>query len=85
MNGGVCMDKVNMFFSTVGIIFAVLGITKILSYDVSLPIMHVCLGVICLNRGVIEVRNGKKNSAFFDFLLGALFILLVIVRLWRGL
>ena len=79
------MDKVNMFFSTVGIIFAVLGITKILSYDVSLPIMHVCLGVICLNRGVIEIKAGKKNSAFFDFLLGTAFLLLVIVRLMRGL
>ena len=38
-----------------------------------------------LTRIVVNVRTGKKNSAFFDFLLGTLFLLLVIVRLWRGL
>ena len=79
------MDKVNLISSFVAMIFGIMSLTKTLSYDVTMPIMNVCLGIACLSRGVIEVRNGKKNSAFFDFLLGALFILLFTVHLRRGL
>lgn len=82
---GYSMDKIKLFFSFVGMIFGILGLTKTLSYDISLPIMDVCLGMVCLCSGVIKVRTGKKNSAFFDFLLGTLFLLLVTVHLMRGL
>ena len=79
------MDKVNLISSFIGMIFGIMSLTKTLSYDIAMPIMNVCLGIACLSRGVIEVKSGKKNSAFFDFLLGALFILLVTVHLMRGL
>lgn len=79
------MDKLKLIFSSVGMIFGILALTKTLSYDITMPIMNVCLGMVCLCSGVINVRTGKKNNAFFDFLLGALFILLVTVHLRRGL
>ena len=79
------MDKVNLISSFVGMIFGILSLTKTLSYDITMPIMTVCIGLTCLSRGVIEVRTGKKNSAFFDFLLGSLFLLFIIVHLRRGL
>jgi hypothetical protein len=79
------MDKLKLIFSSVGMIFGILALTKTLSYDITMPILDVCLGMVCLCSGVINVRTGKKNSAFFDFLLGTLFLLLVIVRLMLGL
>ena len=79
------MYKLKLIFSSVGMIFGILALTKTLSYDITMPIMNVCLGMVCLCSGVINVRTGKKNNAFFDFLLGALFILLVTVHLRRGL
>ncbi len=79
------MDKLKLFFSFVGLIFGILSLTKTLSYDITMPIMNVCLGMVCLCSGVIKVRTGKKNSAFFDFILGTLFLLLVAVKLGRGL
>lgn len=77
------MQKINLISAAIGVVFAVLGLTKNLSYDISLTVMNVCLGISCLSRAVIEFRIGKKNSAFLDFLLGALFLAMVAVRLWR--
>ena len=68
------MDKVNLFFSAVAVVFGILTLTKALSYETTMPIMNLCLGIACISRGVTEIRAKKTGSACIDFLLGVLFL-----------
>lgn len=67
------MDKIRNIFRFIAAVFAVLSLTKIISYDIAMPAMCVSMGIFCLSNGVLEVKKGKRISAVVDFLLSALF------------
>ncbi len=53
--------------------FAVLGLTGILEYDISLPVMFVCLGLTNLVTSREYYDKGDKKSAKY-FLILSIFI-----------
>ena len=60
------------------ILFAILGLTGVLEYDISQPIMFTCLGLLNLIMAKEYSNKGDKKSAKY-FLILSLFILGVII------
>ncbi len=50
------MSKVRMFFAIPVMIFGLLGLTKVISYDIALLMTSAGLGPVCLCN-VMELKN----------------------------
>ena len=60
------MNIAKAVFSALTVIFALLGVTNILDYDFSLPMMFICLGLAML-------MNAKEHYAKGEKMMGHLF------------
>ena len=74
------MKNMKLFLSALTVTFAILGLTKILSTDISMPITFVCLASTMFITAKEYKDKQQKNSAIYFLLLG---IFLLIVTLYN--
>lgn len=72
------MKIVKIILSIITILFAVLGLTKVLSFDIANPIMLVSLATLLLLRS-IEYKNSRDKSGFILTCLTAVFVYVVVI------
>lgn len=72
------MRKMKLLFSALTVVFAIVGLTKMLPYDFVMPITFVCLSVTMFITSKEYKDNGQKPSAMHFMLLG-IFLLIVTV------
>ena len=77
------MNKVKMIFAIQTVIFAVLGLTKAISYDISHLMTTAGLIVVLFCCVLEELRAGKKFIAVIDFLFAVVFLILLVIRVLR--
>ena len=64
--------------SIITMLFAVLGLVKILPFDIANPIMLVSLSTLLLLRSV-EYKNNRDKSGFIMTCLTAVFVYIVVI------
>ena len=70
------MKNLKLFFSALTVAFAILGLTKTISTDISMPIMFVCLSTtMFITSKEYKDKNAKSTSIYF--LLLGIFLLIV--------
>lgn len=72
------MKVVKIILSTITILFAILGLLKILSFNVANPIMLTALATLLLLRGV-EYKNSRDKSGFLISIITAVFVYVVVI------
>ena len=72
------MKNLKLFFSAVTVAFAILGLIKAISTDISMPITFVSL-VIALFITSKEYKDEQQKSTSLYFLLLGIFLLIVTV------
>ena len=70
------MKTFKLLFSTLAVAFAILGLTKTLSADITLPVTFVSLAITFFLTAK-EQRNNDQTSTATYFLLVGLFLLLI--------
>ena len=70
------MKNLKLFFSASTVAFAILGLTKALSTDITMPITFICLATTIFITSKEYKDKQQKNSAVYFLLLG-LFLLIV--------
>ncbi len=70
------MKNLKLFFSALTVAFAILGLAKALSTDITMPITFVCLATTMLITSKEYKDKQQKNSAIYFLLLG-IFLLVV--------
>ena len=70
------MKNLKLFFSSLTVAFAILGLTKALSTDVTMPIMFVGLAITMFITSKEYKDKQQKNTAIYFLLLGV-FLLIV--------
>lgn len=70
------MKNLKLFFSSLTVAFAILGLTKALSTDITMPIMFVCLAITMFITSKEYKDKQQKNTAVYFLLLGV-FLLIV--------
>ena len=72
------MKNLKLFFSALTVAFAILGLTKALSTDITMPITFICLATTIFITSKEYKDKKQKNTAVYFLLLG-LFLLIVTV------
>lgn len=72
------MKVAKIILSIITIMFATLGILKILSFNAANPIMLTALATLLLLRGV-EQKNNRDKSGFLISIITALFVYVVVI------
>lgn len=67
-----------IILSIITMLFAVLGLVKILPFDIANPIMLVSLATLLLLRSV-EYKNNRDKSGFIMTCLTAVFVYVVVI------
>ena len=70
------MNNLKLFFSALTVAFGILGLTKALSADISMPIMFVCLAITMFITAK-EYKDKQQKSTAVYFLLLGIFLLAV--------
>ncbi len=70
------MKNLKIFFSALTVAFAILGLTKALSTDITMPIMFICLAVTMLITSKEYKDKEQKNTSLYFLLLG-IFLLII--------
>ena len=70
------MIKLKLFFSALTVAFAILGLTKAVSTDITMPKMFVCLAITMFITSKEYKEKEQKNTAVYFLLLG-IFLLIV--------
>ena len=70
------MKNLKLFFSALTVAFGILGLTKALSTDITMPITFVCLAITMFITSKEYKDKQQKNTAVYFLLLG-LFLLIV--------
>ena len=70
------MKNLKLFFSALTVAFGILGLTKALSTDITMPITFVCLATTMFITSKEYKDKQQKNTAVYFLLLG-LFLLIV--------
>jgi len=70
------MKNLKLFFSALTVAFAILGLTKVLSTDITMPIMFVCLAITMFITSKEYKDKEEKHTAVYFLLLG-IFLLIV--------
>ncbi len=70
------MKNLKLFFSALTVAFAILGLTKALSTDITMPITFICLATTMFLTSKEYKDKQQKNTAVYFLLLG-LFLLIV--------
>ena len=72
------MRNLKLFFSALALAFAILGLTKTLSFDITLPVTFVSFALTMFITSKEYKDKGQKKSALHFILLG-IFLLLITV------
>lgn len=72
------MKIAKIILSIITVLFAVLGLVKILPFDMANPIMLVSLATLLLFRSV-EYKNNRDKSGFIMTCLTAVFVYVVVI------
>ena len=64
------MKNLKLFFSALTVSFAILGLTKALSTNITMPITFVCLATTMLMTSKEYKDKQQKSSAIYFLLLG---------------
>ncbi len=72
------MKNLKLFFSALTVAFGILGLTKTLSTDITMPIMFVCLATTMFITSK-EYKDKQQKSTAVYFLLLGIFLLIVTV------
>ena len=72
------MKIAKILLSIITILFAVLGLTKVLLFDITNPIMLTSLATLLLLRSV-EYKNNREKSGFVLTCLTAVFVYGVVI------
>lgn len=70
------MQNAKLFFSALTAAFGILGLTKALSYNITMPVTFVCLAITMFITSKENRDNGQKRSALYFLMLG-IFLLAV--------
>ncbi|MBQ2855312.1 MAG: hypothetical protein IJE81_07555 [Oscillospiraceae bacterium] len=70
------MKNLKLFFSALTVAFAILGLTRALSTDITLPITFVCLAITMFITAKEYSSKQEKSNAIYFGLLGT-FLLIV--------
>ena len=70
------MINLKLFFSALTVAFAILGLTKAVSTDVTMPIMFVCLAVTMFITAR-EYKDKEQTRSAIYFLLLGIFLLVI--------
>ena len=70
------MKQLKLFFSALTVAFGILGLTKALSTDITMPVSFVSLAITFFITAKEQRDNDQKSTATYFLLLG-LFLLLV--------
>jgi hypothetical protein len=70
------MRNLKLFFSALTVAFAIIGLTKALSFDITMPITFLCLSFTMLLTSKEYKDNNHPKSAVY-FLLLEIFLLIV--------
>ena len=73
------MNNLKLFFSALTVAFGILGLTKALSTDITMPIMFVCLTTTMFITSK-EYKDKQQKSTAVYFLLLGIFLLIVTVN-----
>lgn len=81
------LRNIKLFFSSLTVVFGILGLTKVLSSSVAMPIMFVCMAITMFITSKEYKDNKQKRSALYFLLLG-IFLLIVTIyntasMIWR--
>ncbi len=72
------MKIAKILLSIIAILFAVLGLTKVLLFDITNPIMLTSLATLLLLRSV-EYKNSREKNGFVLTCLTAVFVYVVVI------
>lgn len=72
------MKIAKIILSIITMIFALLGLLKIMSFDIANPIMFVSLATLLVLRS-IEYKKSRDNSGFIITILTAFFVYVVVI------
>lgn len=72
------MKVIKIILSVITIIFAGLGLLKILSFDIANPVMLTSLATLLLLRSV-EYKNSRDKSGFLLSFITAMFVYVVVI------
>lgn len=72
------MKNLKLFFSALTVAFGILGLTKALTTDITMPITFVCLAVTLFITSK-EYKDKQQKSTAITFLLLGIFLLIVTV------
>lgn len=72
------MKAIKITLSVITVFFAGLGLLKVLSFDISNPVMLTSLATLLLLRS-IEYKNNRDKSGFLLTIITALFVYTVII------
>ena len=70
------MKNLKLLFSALTVAFAILGLTKAISTDITMPIMFICLSITMFITSKEYKEKEQKGTAIYFMLLG-IFLLLV--------
>ena len=70
------MKNLKLLFSALTVAFAILGLTRAVSTDITMPIMFICLSIIMFITSKEYKEKEQKGTAIYFMLLG-IFLLLV--------
>ena len=70
------MKNLKLFFSALTVAFAILGLTKALSIDITMPITFVCLATTMFITSKEYKDKQQKTTAIYFLMLG-IFLLIV--------
>ncbi len=72
------MKAIKITLSVITVFFAGLGLLKVLSFDISNPVMLTSLATLLLLRS-IEYKNNRDKSGFLLIIITALFVYSVVI------
>ncbi|MDO4744080.1 MAG: hypothetical protein Q4A86_01705 [Clostridia bacterium] len=70
------MKNIKLFFSALTVAFGILGLTKALTTDITMPIMFVSLAITLIITSK-EYKDKQQKTTAISFLLLGLFLLIV--------
>lgn len=72
------MKIAKIILSIVTMLFALLGLLKVISFDIANPIMFLTLATLLVLRS-IEYKKSRENSSFILTVITAVFLYVVVI------
>ncbi len=69
------MRNIKIFFSALTVAFAILGLSKALTFDITMPISFVCMAITMLITAKEYKDKKQKRSAVYFLSLGILLLM----------